>query len=78
VQLKAFEPETNQKKHNYGFLPETKTASEIEGELISDESIRDPSKGSNPFQLWLKAKTEKTMKKNQIKKTQFLKKVCEL
>ena len=82
MQLIAFDPQDNKIKENYGFFPKIETAIEIEGGLeggiISDQSIRDSNTGSNPFKIWLKAKIERMMNNNEIRKTKYVKKVLDL
>ena len=75
IQMITFDPKNNNIKENYGFFPDIETAFKIEGDLISDPTIDDPSKGSNPFQVWLKAKFERMMTHSEIIKTKYVKKV---
>jgi hypothetical protein len=60
-------------KSNYGFFPGIIKPLSIEGSLIADETIEEPTKGGNPFKIWLKAKTEKLIKEN-IEQTKYIKK----
>jgi len=71
---------SNEMKKSYGFFPNIKTALELENRLITDENIKDPSTGANPFKIWLKAKvgkikTEKILTDQQINKTRYIKKL---
>lgn len=75
VQLIDFDPDKNRVKEQFGFFPSIEPALEIEGRLIADVSIKDPTTGSNPFKIWLKAKIERMMKKLDIRKTKYLRKV---
>ena len=90
MQIIDYDQPNNRVKQNFGFLPRIQTALEIEGiqtaqeiegdlegGLISDQTIEDPTTGSNPFKIWLKAKIERNMKMNEIKKTKYVKKVLE-
>jgi len=86
MQMITFDPQDNRIKENYGFLPKIEKAleiegieidGEIEGGLISDQTIRDPTTGSNPFKIWLKAKIQRSMKKDEIRKTKYVRKVLE-
>ncbi|MBZ9569416.1 hypothetical protein KJA16_00655 [Patescibacteria group bacterium] len=65
-------------KGNYGFFPEIIKPKDLEDALIADESIHDPSKGGNPFKIWLRAKGMKMLKEEVIRKTKYLKKVFDL
>jgi hypothetical protein len=77
LQLIDFDPKDNRVKENFGFFPDIQRALEIDGGLISDAKIQDPFAGSNPFKIWLKAKIERTMKKAEIEKTTYIKRVLE-
>lgn len=69
-----FQPDIghHQIRNNYGFFPGIVDPIEIEGTLITDESISKPDVG-NPFKIWLKAKAEK-MLGDDIRQTKYLKK----
>ena len=75
LQLIDFDPENNRIREHFGFFPQIERALDIEGRLIGDVDIRDSSKGSNPFKIWLKAKIERAMKPEEIRKSRFLKRV---
>jgi hypothetical protein len=81
VQMITFDPHNNPIKKNYGFLPNIKTATEIEGGIITDASITIPDSGANPFRIWLKEKikkavlTEKILTKKEISRTKFIRKL---
>ena len=84
VQIVSFDPLDNKIKQQYGFLPNIKTATEIEGGIgggiISDPAIRDHTTGSNPFKIWLKAKVEKMLTTKDlegIQNTTYLKMLLE-
>lgn len=77
LQIIDFDPKDNRLKEHLGFFPKVECALDIEGNLISDVTIRDPTTGSNPFKIWLKAKIERTMKTAEIKKTTYVKKVLQ-
>lgn len=61
----------HQIKNNYGFFPGIVNPVEIEGTLITDESIYKNDVG-NPFKIWLKAKAEKMMG-DHVDQTTYLK-----
>jgi hypothetical protein len=75
IQMIDFDPDNNKIQAAYGFLPELKRALQIESGLISDESIKDYNRGSNPFKIWLKAKITKMLTADEIKGSEYLKKV---
>lgn len=75
LQVIDFDPKGNRIKEHLGFFPRIERATEIEGRLISDATIQDNTTGSNPFKIWLKAKIERTMKADDIKKTRYVKRV---
>lgn len=77
IQMITFDPERNNIKQTFGFFPRIETALEIDGGIISDISIRDHTKGTNPFKIWLRAKIESMMKVGEIQKTEYVKKVLE-
>ncbi|MGO9090370.1 MAG: SIR2 family protein [bacterium] len=65
----------DQIKGNYGFFPKIKDLNKIEDHLVPD-AIETNEEG-NAFEAWLKAKGMK-MLKDKIRKTKYLKKVCNL
>lgn len=80
LQVIAFDPKGNKIKEHLGFLPKIKTALEIEGGIIGDQTIADHSTGANPFRIWLKAKieklrSEKILTDTEIRKSSFIKSV---
>src|ERR1039458_7944243 len=75
IQMITFDPDDNKIQENYGFLPEIKRALQIEGGLISEVAIKRHDSGSNPFKIWLKAKAEKMLTNDEVKKTNYLKRV---
>jgi hypothetical protein len=84
IQMITFDPDENKIKEQYGFLPNIKTAMELEGGLeagmIGEGSIGKESSGSNPFKIWLKAKTyrliaEKTLTTVEVRKSKYIKKL---
>lgn len=76
LQMITFDPPYNKIKEKYGFLPKIETAREIEGGLISDQTITDSSTGSNPFKIWLKAKIERMLQPDEIRRTKHVRKVA--
>lgn len=77
LQLIDFDPPHNRIRENLGFFPRIERAKEIENNLISDITIEDPTKHSNPFKIWLKAKVERVMSFRQIRRTKYIRKVVE-
>lgn len=75
IELIDFDPDNNKVEAIYGFLPRIRRALQIEGGLISDESIKDPTRGSNPFKIWLKAKIDKMLNVDEVKRSEYLKQV---
>ena len=65
----------DQIKSNYGFFPKLKELNKIEDNLVPD--VIETNEDGNAFQAWLKAKGMK-MLKDKVKKTKYLKKVCNL
>lgn len=59
-------------KETYGFFPQIRTAIEIEQRLIPDIGI-EKDEQSNPFKIWLKAKTERMLTKEELDGTVHLK-----
>jgi hypothetical protein len=80
IQMITFDPQNSTVREQYDFFPGIRRAFDIEGGIISDPTIDEPAKGSNPFKIWLKAKTEKMLAKHEIaeiQNTTYLKKVLE-
>jgi hypothetical protein len=70
-----FDPENNGIREHFGFFRNVERALDIDGRLIGDIDIRDSSKGSNPFKIWLKAKTERMLGGSAIQKTRYIRRL---
>lgn len=75
IEIIDFQPQGDVIKGSYGFFPRIFKPTEVEDALIKGELIEDPSRGGNPFKIWLGAKAHK-MVEDDIPKTRFLRKCC--
>ncbi len=77
LQMIGYDPDNNNIKENYGFLPRIERALEIDGGIIGDQSIKDYTTGANPFQIWLKAKVERMLDDDAIDSSKNIKRVLD-
>lgn len=75
-QIISAENTASQIKNNYGFFPKIIGLGKIEGNLVPNP-IQFDSDG-NAFKIWLKAKSARMLKEEEIKKTRYVKKLFDL
>jgi len=76
LQIISAEGTATQIKNNYGFFPKITSLGEIEGNLVPDPIQFDYD--GNAFKIWLKAKVNRMLKEDEIKRTRYLKKLFDL
>jgi hypothetical protein len=76
LQIISAENTAAQIKNNYGFFPKIRSLGQIEDNLVPDP-IQNNVDG-NAFKIWLKAKGNRMLRDDEIKRTRFLKKLFDL